>query len=453
MIKSPLDSLDDDIRDHIERETQDNIDRGMSPVDARAAAIRKFGNIARIKEDTRAVWVPRIVISDGLWRRLFGADPSVVERTVWLNKVPTTVAGITGRGFDGLGPRPRDVILDMGAAAPWRRERQNVNLQSRSNAAHTRPRIDHIRAALNRAAADSSLQIGVAGAVPISSGRPGLQSSVQPAGSEARFRCRLLPLTEAGAAVLELRLRCGRWAWDDPHAAEAVMNETLARQIWQDGSIVGRSLTLSYDDRAYTIVGVVQDAHLTSLSEIEPIIHVTDTSSLPVLLARTSPGVEARSKALVAEIDPSIELTFFPLSRSVKESLENALIGVTIAGGLAVVALILAIIGVFGVFSYLVEERRQEIGIRLALGATRLQIGRALLTAVRGAMTGGLLAGLGLSAIAAVLLRRFLLGLSPADPISYLIVTIVLATAALAGTAIPVRRAVRLDPALTLKTE
>jgi predicted permease len=855
MIKSPLDGLDDDIRDHIERETQDNIDRGMLPVDARAAAIRKFGNIARIKEDTRAVWVPiwfdqlsqdlryaartmrrqpgftvaavamlaiglglvaggytvfngffvrgwnlpdndqlftvqanrlqtpagafvndgitegayahirqhaqsatyvammidyfrvsgdpaafgthtagmilssnavetlgiplqlgtgfggvespanpRIVISDGLWRRLFGADPSVVGRTVWLNKVPATVVGITARGFDGLGPRPLDVILDSGAAAPWRRERQKelaadgtrccvmlsgrlqptrsrsqaqhellqltsqyrsergqpplavlltstaafdglrgsgrengirvvlaligaglllvmlltcanvgnlylarslrrqreiairlslgagrarivrqllteglllasiagsiaflmtwgvpfalqqiednatvtmfaadwrvavftalavvascllvslapalqttriswrgatpmmsprtgpargivlaaqitiaavlvvtatllargilhatsaetdfalhrttaVHLQSRSNAAHTRTRIDHIRAALNRAAADSSLQIGIAGAVPISSGRPGLQSSVQPAGSEAKFRCRLLPLTEAGAGVLQLRLRSGRWASDDPHAAEAVINETLARQIWQDGSAVGRSLTLSYDDRAYTIVGVVRDSHLTSLSEIEPIIHITDTNSLPVLLARTAPGVEARIKALVGEIDPSIELTFAPLSKSVKESLENALIGVTIAGGLAVIALILAIVGVFGVFSYLVEERRQEIGIRLALGATRIQIGRALLTAVRGAMTAGLLAGLGVSAIAAVLLRRFLLGLSPADPISYLIVTIVLASAALAGTAIPVRRALRVDPALTLRAE
>ena len=53
-----LDDLDDDIRDHVERETQDNIDRGMPPADARAAALRKFGNIARVKEDTRAVWIP-----------------------------------------------------------------------------------------------------------------------------------------------------------------------------------------------------------------------------------------------------------------------------------------------------------------------------------------------------------------------------------------------------------
>ena len=55
---NPLDDLDDEIRDHIERETQDNIDRGMAPDAARAAARRKFGNVAMTKEDARAVWVP-----------------------------------------------------------------------------------------------------------------------------------------------------------------------------------------------------------------------------------------------------------------------------------------------------------------------------------------------------------------------------------------------------------
>ena len=58
MSRSPFDDLDDDIRDHLERETLDNIERGMMPEEARHAALRKFGNIARVKEDTRAVWSP-----------------------------------------------------------------------------------------------------------------------------------------------------------------------------------------------------------------------------------------------------------------------------------------------------------------------------------------------------------------------------------------------------------
>ena len=133
--------------------------------------------------------------------------------------------------------------------------------------------------------------------------------------------------------------------------------------------------------------------------------------------------------------------------------MEAAIAGAAIAGGLGIVALLLAIIGVFGVFSYLVEERRQEIGIRLALGASRLQIGGALFRATRTAVAGGLLAGLGLSAIAGMTLRRFLFGLSPADPVSYAAVAAVLGIAALIATAVPVRRALHVDPAVTLKTE
>jgi ABC-type antimicrobial peptide transport system permease subunit len=115
--------------------------------------------------------------------------------------------------------------------------------------------------------------------------------------------------------------------------------------------------------------------------------------------------------------------------------------------------LILAIIGVFGVFSYLVEERRREIGIRLALGASRRQVGGALLRAVRLPVVMGLMAGLTLSAIAGMALRSLLFGLSPADPISYGLVAIVLTVAALVATAVPVRRALRIDPAATLKAD
>jgi ABC-type antimicrobial peptide transport system permease subunit len=129
------------------------------------------------------------------------------------------------------------------------------------------------------------------------------------------------------------------------------------------------------------------------------------------------------------------------------------MVGVVIAGSLAAIALVLAIIGVFGVFSYLIEERRKEIGIRLALGASRVRVRAALFTATRGAVIGGLAAGLLLSALAGMLLRRFLFGLSPADPASYAAAALVLGVAALAATALPLRRALRIDPALTLKAE
>jgi ABC-type antimicrobial peptide transport system permease subunit len=163
--------------------------------------------------------------------------------------------------------------------------------------------------------------------------------------------------------------------------------------------------------------------------------------------------VEQKVKALVASVDPALTVTLTPLSETVRQTLQNAMVGAAIASSLGVIALGLAIIGVFGVFSYLIEERRREIGIRLALGATRTQIRLALLGAIRGAVIGGLGAGLPLSAIAGIALRPFLFGLSPADPVSYALVAVVLAAAALAATAIPVRRALRIDPAVTLRAD
>ena len=163
--------------------------------------------------------------------------------------------------------------------------------------------------------------------------------------------------------------------------------------------------------------------------------------------------MEARVKTAVASIDPRLTAVFTPLSESVKRTMSNARGGAIVAVALGIVALLLAIVGVFGVFSYLVEERRQEIGIRLALGASRLQIGAALAAATRTAVAGGLIAGLALSAVAGLALRGFLFGLSPADPVSYAAVAAVLCMAALIAAAVPVRRALRVDPAVTLRTD
>ena len=157
--------------------------------------------------------------------------------------------------------------------------------------------------------------------------------------------------------------------------------------------------------------------------------------------------------ALVKQIDPRVTVRFTPLSESVQASLRSAWTGAAVASGLAAIALVLAVIGVFGVFSYLVEERRREIGIRLALGATKSQVRTALARACRRSVVMGITLGLGLSMLAATVLQRFLFGLSPLDPVSYAFVALVLTLAAAAATGIPVRRALRVDPAVTLRAE
>ena len=352
-------------------------------------------------------------------------------------------ATLLARGIQYASSVPADFALHTTTAAL---------LEGPADQDYEGKRGDTIRAALAMALPGGDTHIGMAGRVP-ASGRAGYQTSVSTSDSDLQFRCKLVPLNASAASVLDLALVVGRWAADDVNAHEAVINETLARQIWPAQTAIGKALTLSFNRETYSVVGIARDAHLTSFSEVEPIVHIPATIGLPVLLARTGPGTYAKVKALVASVDSRLTVTFVPLSQSAKQMLKNATLGATVAAGLGAAALFLSILGVFGVFSYLVEERRREIGIRLALGASRRQIAAALFHATRGAILGGLATGVALSAVVSMILRRFLFGLSPADPVSYLVVAIVLGVAAFLATAVPIGRALRVDPAVTMRAE
>ena len=305
---------------------------------------------------------------------------------------------------------------------------------------------------LARAADASGPRHGVAVSLP---GRPlGIGRSILTLPSGVELNAELLSLNRAAFDVLQVPLVAGRWASDDLQAGEALLNETLARRLSPVSSVVGQAFTLFTDRRTYVIAGIVRDAHLTAFDRVEPMVFVPPTlSGVPVLLARSGPDVERQLTALVESVDPDLGVTFAPLSETAKIALRTATGGAVVAASLGLVALLLAIVGVGGVFSYLVEEQRREIGIRLALGGSRAQIATALARACRGAVVGGLTAGLALSIAAGIVLRSFLFGLHPLDPISYAAVGVVLMASALVATALPLRRALRVDPAVTLKTD
>jgi predicted permease len=388
------------------------------------------------------------------WR---GANATMSSRAGWLRggvlavqiaiaSVLVLTAALMGRGMQHALTARADYALRTTTVA---------TIQPPADRELPANRIDDIRAALGRQAAVSDLRPGLAMSL-LSGGRLGLGTqSVRRADSDAEFHVQVVPLSASAFRVLDLSLVAGRFASDDPTIGEVVINETLARMVWPGETVLGKPLVQAGRNslRRYEIVGVVRDAHLTSFSTVEPILHVPPSSGIPVLLARTAPGTGDKLRALVSAVDPELVVTVRPLSASAGRMLENARIGAAIAGGLGILALLLAIVGVFGVFSYLVEERRREIGIRLALGASRIQIGATLFRACRRAIAGGLIAGVLLSVISGQALRGFLFGLSPLDPASYLGVALVLGVAALTATAIPVRRALRIDPAVTLKAE
>ena len=120
---------------------------------------------------------------------------------------------------------------------------------------------------------------------------------------------------------------------------------------------------------------------------------------------------------------------------------------------MGLLALALATLGVWGVFAYVVQERRREIGIRMAIGACGRQIATLVLRSTSGATLCGLVFG-GVGAVAAGdALRGYLYGVSPLDPIALGAVLALLGVAAVAATLLPLRRAVRTDPAVALRTE
>jgi predicted permease len=237
---------------------------------------------------------------------------------------------------------------------------------------------------------------------------------------------------------------------------EAVVNQAFARRYLPGEDPVGRTLhEVEYRTgklrQAYTIVGVVRDTYLTGLERIDPVIFTPD--NVGTFVTRGGPAAVERIRAAALSINPAASVTVRPLRDNVRKYLEESRIGATLAWAIGLLGLTLATVGVFGVFAYAVEERRREIGVRLALGAARKQIVSMLVSSSGRAMLFGLGAGILLSFACGPVLRGYLFGLSPLDPVAYGMVTLLLATAAGLATVIPARRACRVDPAITLRED
>jgi ABC-type antimicrobial peptide transport system permease subunit len=142
-----------------------------------------------------------------------------------------------------------------------------------------------------------------------------------------------------------------------------------------------------------------------------------------------------------------------PLNNNLDRWLRGPWLGAQLAGALGLFALILATVGMAGVFAYAVQQRTREVGIRMALGATPAQVVRLVLGGSSRAVVIGVVAGFAMALPASRLLRNVLYGLSPLDPIAYISVALILAIAGLAASYAPARRATRVDPVTALRHE
>jgi len=236
----------------------------------------------------------------------------------------------------------------------------------------------------------------------------------------------------------------------DRASGSIIINQTMAKRYWPGENPVGKKV-ISRTTRE--IVGVARDAYTWGLDQVEPAFYepFAGSSSPMLLFSKSRVGSTQAMAAIAGHLDPRIRLQVMPLSDNLERWLAPARVMATLAGVLGALALTLASVGMFGVFSYVVQQRIPEIGIRMALGAQPKQVIRLVLGKSSRAVLAGLAIGLVCSMAASRLMERDLYGISPFDPTVCGSVALVLALAATAASYIPARRATRVDPTSALR--
>lgn len=246
----------------------------------------------------------------------------------------------------------------------------------------------------------------------------------------------------------------------------AVVNETFVRRFVKDGTAVGRTIRVESPpgvaEPRPEIVGVVTDTRYQDLrDQIEPLVYVPSAQLEEpgaavafVLQPRTTIERAMTSvKEMMTRINPAIDLEFTVLGTTIQTSLVRERLMATLSTAFGLLAGLLAAVGLYGVMSYTVARRSNEIGIRLALGARRGQVLRLVLGDAGLLVAIGLTVGIALAAAAGRWARTLLFGLEPTDPATLTAATALLAVIGLAATFLPAQRAARLSPTTALRDD
>ena len=255
-------------------------------------------------------------------------------------------------------------------------------------------------------------------------------------------------------------------AHDTPESPKvAVINETAAKRYFAGQSPLGRRYRAEEGNKMgdlVEIIGVVRDTKYGTLREkIQPTAFVAasqnaqprQSMTFELRAAGTPASLISAVKPAIAEVNRDVSLQFKSFAVQVDESLARERLLATLSGFFGALALLLAMIGLYGVMSYNVARRRNEIGIRMALGAEQSRVLRMVLREVAILIGAGLAIGLGAAIGTTRFVESFLYGMKANDPWTLTLAACVLAlVAALAGF-LPARRASRLDPMAALREE
>jgi len=237
-----------------------------------------------------------------------------------------------------------------------------------------------------------------------------------------------------------------------------IINESLARNLWPGENPIGKIVRADNPER--TVVGVVGDVHHMALEEASgnefyiPMRQTQDYGSVDLVVRTSLPTAElaSRLREALRPIEPDLPTANLrTLQTLVDRAVSPRRFVVWLLGGFAGFALVLASLGIYAVISYSVSQRTQEIGIRMALGASAETLRRVILLQTLGLAGIGMVVGVLASWALARMLSGLLFGVTPSDPLTFAGMLVILtAVAALAGY-LPARRASRIDPMSALR--
>jgi predicted permease len=262
--------------------------------------------------------------------------------------------------------------------------------------------------------------------------------------------------------LLRIPIAQGRLFTADDRATSppvCVVNETFARRVFPGRSPLGDVLLLGATARRVEIVGVIRDVKSAGVNAPTPDEAYFPLPQLPRpglnVIARTGGDPAALHAAIhnaVTGADRSLAISFFATTEStVAASIGTQRLVAALTGIFAALALLLSLTGLYSVLAYLVSQRTAEIGIRMALGATRSQVIRLVMSSGLGLVAAGLVLGLAGAAVTARLIRQLLFGVEPLDVAIYAAVVALFGVVAVLACLGPSLRASRIDPLVAFR--
>jgi len=239
-----------------------------------------------------------------------------------------------------------------------------------------------------------------------------------------------------------------------------IINRTAAERYWPGTSPVGQTVTVGRAS-GVEIIGVVGDVRQTAISaEPKPAVYVTFTQvsrvgmTLVVRTERDPASLISAVQQAIWDVDPDQPISqIATMEKVISDSLVEPRFSMTMLGAFAVLALVLAAVGIYGVVSYTTARRTHEIGIRMAVGAKAEDVIRAVLGTGMVPTAAGIAVGLLVAFLTTRLMRSLLFAIDPFDPITVAVGAALLAAVALLASLVPAARAARVDPVVLLRQE